>query len=185
MILIVGLGNPGGDYTGTRHNIGFAIVDELVSSLDSGNKYTKFNSVAYNASYTGEDLLAIKPQTFMNNSGSAVASAIKSLEEDLTGMLVIHDDIDIDFGRVKIKGGGSTAGHRGLQSIFEKTGNLDFDRLRFGVGRPPGRMEASDYVLKLFKKDEKEELDFLIGRSVDMIKDYIENGLDHAANKYN
>jgi len=100
-------------------------------------------------------------------------------------MLVIHDDIDIEFGRVKIKGGGSTAGHRGLQSIFEKTGSLDFDRLRFGVGRPPGRMEASDYVLKFFKKDEKEELDFLIGRSVEMIKDYIENGLDYTANKYN
>jgi PTH1 family peptidyl-tRNA hydrolase len=156
-----------------------------VSSLDSGNKYTKFNSVAYNASYAGQDLLAIKPQTFMNNSGSAVAAAIKSLDEDLDAMLVIHDDIDIDFGRVKIKGGGSTAGHRGLQSIFEKTGNLNFDRLRFGVGRPPGRMEASDYVLKFFKKDEEEEIDFLIGRSVDMIKDYIENGLDHAANKYN
>jgi PTH1 family peptidyl-tRNA hydrolase len=185
MILIVGLGNPGGDYTGTRHSIGFAIVDELVSSLDSGNKYTKFNSVAYNASYAGEKLLAIKPQTFMNNSGSAVAAAIKSQGEDLNNMLVIHDDIDIDFGCIKIKSGGSTAGHRGLQSIFEKTGNLNFDRLRFGVGRPPGRMEASDYVLKLFKKDEKEELDFLIGRSVDMIKEYIENGLDYTANKYN
>ncbi len=185
MILIVGLGNPGVDYTGTRHNIGFAIIDQLVSSLDSGNKYTKFNSAAFNASYTGVDLLAIKPQTFMNNSGSAVAAAIKSLGEDLKGMLVIHDDIDIDFGRIKIKSGGSTAGHRGLESIFEKTGNLDFDRLRFGVGRPPGRMKASDYVLRLFKKDEKEELDLLMGKSVDMIKDYIENGLDHTANKYN
>ena len=97
MILIVGLGNPGGDYTGTRHNIGFAIVDELVSGLDSGNKYTKFNSIAFNASYAGRDLLVIKPQTFMNNSGSAVSTAIRFLGEDLAGMLVIHDDLDIDL----------------------------------------------------------------------------------------
>jgi PTH1 family peptidyl-tRNA hydrolase len=103
----------------------------------------------------------------------------------MAGMLVIHDDLDIDFGCIKIKRGGSTAGHKGLQSIFEKTGSLDFDRLRFGVGRPPGRMEASDHVLRLFKKDEKEELGFLAGKSVDMIKDYIENGLDYTANKYN
>ena len=185
MILIVGLGNPGEDYSGTRHNIGFGVIDELVSTLDSGNKYTKFNSSAYNASYAGKDLLVLKPQTLMNNSGSAVAAALKSFSDEITRLLVIHDDIDIEFGRLKIKSGGNTAGHRGLQSIFEKTGNLDFDRLRFGVDRPPGRMEASDYVLKSFKKNEAEELGFLIGRAVDMIKDYIENGLDHAANEYN
>ena len=185
MILIVGLGNPGGDYSGTRHNIGFAVIDELVSSLDSGSKYIKFNSSAHNASYAGKDLLILKPQTFMNNSGSAVAPALKLFSDEITRLLVIHDDIDIEFGRLKIKSGGNTGGHRGLQSIFDKTGNLDFDRLRFGVGRPPGRMEASDYVLKSFKKSETGELGFLIGRAVDMIRDYIENGLDHAANEYN
>ena len=185
MILIVGLGNPGGDYTGTRHNIGFTVVDMLVSSLDSGSRFTKFNSAAYNASYAGKDLLILKPQTFMNNSGSAVAAALRAYGDEITRMLVVHDDIDIEFGCIKIKSGGNTAGHRGLQSIFEKTGKLDFDRIRFGVGRPPGRMEASDYVLRLFKKSEAKELELLIDRAVDMIRDYIENGLEHTANEYN
>jgi PTH1 family peptidyl-tRNA hydrolase len=121
----------------------------------------------------------------MNNSGSAVAAALRSAGDEITRMLVIHDDIDIEFGRIKIKSGGNTAGHRGLQSIFEKTGSLDFDRLRFGVDRPPGRMEASDYVLRLFKRSEAEELGLLLGRAVDIIRDYIENGPEHTANKYN
>lgn len=185
MILIVGLGNPGEDYTGTRHNIGFAILDNFASGLDSGNKYTKFNSIAVNAKYSDHDLLLLKPQAFMNNSGSPVAAALEFYEDKIDRILVIHDDIDIEFGRTKIKRGGSTAGHRGLESIFQKTGSLDFDRLRFGVGRPPGRMEASDYVLRLFNRGEIEELDFLIDRAADIIRDYIENGLDHAANKYN
>jgi len=185
MILIVGLGNPGGDYTGTRHNIGFAVIDGLVSDIDSGSSYTKFNSTAYNASFAGEELLIIKPQTFMNNSGSAVAAAIKAFSGEITGMLVVHDEIDLEFGCIKIKSGGSTAGHRGLQSIFEKTGSLEFDRLRFGVGRPPGRMEASDYVLKPFTKAEVKELEFLTVKAVDMIKDFIENGPGHTANQFN
>lgn len=185
MFLIVGLGNPGGDYAGTRHNIGFAIIDMLVSRIASGNRYKKFNSEAYNASYAGKDLLIIKPRTFMNRSGSAAAAALSHMGEKKTGMLVVHDDIDIEFGRIKIKRGGSTAGHRGLQSIFDNTGGLDFDRLRFGVGRPPGRMEASDYVLRPFNKSEKKELDLLIDRSVDMIREYIKNGLEYTANKYN
>lgn len=185
MILIVGLGNPGRDYTGTRHNIGFEIIDSIADSLDSGNSYTKFNSTAFNVAYAGFDLLLLKPQTFMNNSGSAVTAVLKAFPEDIDRMVVIHDDIDIEFGRLKIKSGGNTAGHKGLQSIFEKTGSLDFDRLRFGVGRPPGRMEASDYVLRLFKKGEAAELGFLVGQAVEMVKDYIENGLEHTANKYN
>jgi peptidyl-tRNA hydrolase, PTH1 family len=185
MILIVGLGNPGKDYQGTRHNIGFAIIDELISGTDSGNKYTKFNSIAVNAKHSGNDLILLKPRIFMNNSGSAVAGAMKFYGDDISRVLIIHDDIDIEFGYVKIKRGGGTAGHRGLQSILAKTNNLDFDRLRFGVDRPPGRMEASDYVLRKFGKSEIKELDFLIKHAADIIKDYIENGLDHAANKYN
>ena len=185
MILIIGLGNPGSDYLKTRHNIGFEIIEELASSLVSGSQYTKFNSIAVNSAFSGHDLVLLKPQTYMNNSGSAVAGAIDLYEKDLTGILVIHDDIDLEFGRLKIKKGGSTAGHRGLQSIFEKTGRLDFDRLRFGVGRPPGRMEASVYVLRNFKKNEVRELDYLKSRAVDIIRDYIENGIEHAANKYN
>lgn len=185
MILIVGLGNPGKDYWGTRHNVGFAIIDELISGIDSGNKYTKFNSIAVNAKCSGTDLILLKPVAFMNNSGSAIVAAMKFYGDEISRILIIHDDIDIEFGHVKIKRGGGTAGHRGLQSIFTKTGNLDFDRIRFGVGRPPGRMEASDYVLRKFGKSETKELDFLIKHAAEIVIGYIENGLEHAANKYN
>ena len=185
MILIVGLGNPGKDYLGTRHNIGFAIIDELISGIDSGNKYTKFNSIVVNAKHSGTDLVLLKPRIFMNNSGSAVVAAMKFYKDEISRILIIHDDIDIEFGCVKIKRGGGTAGHRGLQSIIAKTNSLDFDRLRFGVDRPPGRMDASDYVLRKFGKSEIKELDLLIKHSAEIIMDYIENSLDHAANKYN
>lgn len=185
MILIVGLGNPGKEYTGTRHNIGFEIIEELASGTCSGNKYTKFNSTAYDAEISDTRLLLLKPQTFMNNSGSALAGALKSYGEEIERILVIHDDIDIEFGQIKLKKGGSTAGHRGLESIYSKTQTLDFDRLRFGVGRPPGRMEASSYVLRRFNKSELKEVEFLIRLSVDAIKDYITDGIDFASNKYN
>jgi len=185
MILIVGLGNPGKDYWGTRHNIGFAIIDELISGIDSGNKYTKFNSIVVNAKHSDTDLVLLKPRIFMNNSGSAVAAAMKFYKDEISRILIIHDDIDIEFGHVKIKRSGGTAGHRGLQSIIAKTNSLDFDRLRFGVDRPPGRMEASDYVLRKFGKNEIKELDLLIKHAAEIIMDYIENGLDYAANKYN
>lgn len=185
MILIVGLGNPGKDYWGTRHNIGFAVIDELISGTDSGNKYTKFNSIAINAKHSGIGLILLKPRVFMNNSGSVVAAAMKFYGNEISRILIIHDDIDIEFGCVKIKRGGGTAGHRGLQSILAKTDSLDFDRLRFGVDRPPGRMEASNYVLRKFGKSEIKKLDLLIKHAADIVMDYIENGLDHAANKYN
>lgn len=185
MILIVGLGNPGKEYSGTRHNIGFAVIDELASGTGSGNKYTKFNSIACDCEISGIRILLLKPQTFMNNSGSAVAGALRSYDEEIERILVVHDDIDIEFGQVKFRKGGSTAGHKGLESIYEKTRTLDFDRLRFGVGRPPGRMEASDYVLRKFSRSELKEMELMVKRSTDAISDYIINGIDFASNKYN
>ena len=185
MILIVGLGNPGKEYTDTRHNIGFAVIDELASGTGSGNKYSKFNSIVYDAEISGTRLLLLKPQTFMNNSGSTVAAVLRSYGEEMERILVVHDDIDIEFGQIKLKNGGSTAGHRGLESIYEKTRTLDFDRLRFGIGRPPGRMEASDYVLRRFTRSELEEAELMVKRSADAISDYITGGIDFASNKYN
>ena len=121
----------------------------------------------------------------MNNSGTAVAAFISLYGEEIISMMVIHDDIDIEFGSIRLKKGGSTAGHRGLESIAEKTGNNDFYRLRFGVGRPPGRMDPADFVLRHFKKSEITGVELDISRSVDAIKDYIREGIDYAMNKYN
>jgi peptidyl-tRNA hydrolase, PTH1 family len=185
MILIVGLGNPGEEYRETRHNIGFEVIDALASVTDSGNKYKKFNSTVIDSVYSGINLLLLKPLTFMNNSGCAVDLALKFYGAGIKRIIVIHDDIDLEFGRIKIKRGGGTAGHRGLKSIFTETGRQDYERIRFGVGRPPGRMDASDYVLRKFKKNERKELGIFIDHSVDMLKYYITDGFESAAGKYN
>lgn len=185
MILIVGLGNPGEEYTGTRHNVGFHVLDSLKDEIGCGSVYIKFNSLACKANSGGSQLLLVKPQTFMNRSGTAVFSFSKFLGDQLESILVIHDDIDINPGQIRFKRGGGTAGHRGLESIALKLGNTEFDRLRFGVGRPPGSMEASDYVLRKFNKAELEEMKFSLERSVDAVKDYIRFGIDYAMNRYN
>ena len=185
MILIVGLGNPGKEYELTRHNVGFEIVDILSESLESKSLYRKFNSLVIESSYGEKELLLIKPQIFMNNSGSAVAACMDSYGDEISSVMVIHDDIDIEPGKIKLKKGGSTAGHKGLESIAQKTGSNAFDRLRFGVGRPPGRMDPADFVLRHFKKSEITGVELDISRSVDAIKDYVREGIDYAMNKYN
>ena len=185
MVLIVGLGNPGKGYEFTRHNIGFKIVDKITGSLRRKKVYRKFNSSVTESTYNRKKIILLKPQTFMNNSGAAVVLWCRFLGKKISSILVIHDDIDIDFGEIKLKAGGSTAGHKGLESIAEKLGNSDFDRLRFGVGRPPGRQDPADYVLDGFKKKEMEEVEIGILKSLDMVRDYIEEGIEYAMNKYN
>ncbi len=185
MILIAGLGNPGKDYELTRHNIGFEIVDRLSESLESKSLYHKFNSLIIESSFEKKKLLLLKPQLFMNNSGSAVAACMDSYGDEISSLMVVHDDLDIEPGNIKLKRGGSTAGHKGLESIANKTGSNDFYRLRFGVGRPPGRMDPVDFVLRHFKKKEIPGVELDIARSAEAIKDYIKEGIDFAMNKYN
>ena len=121
----------------------------------------------------------------MNSSGTAVAMCYNFLRKQINSMLVIHDDIDIGFGEIRLKTGGGTGGHKGLESIADKLGNYDFDRLRFGVGRPPGRQDAADYVLDEFGKNEREEVEIGVQRSTDIIRDYLTEGIEYAINKYN
>ncbi len=185
MILIVGLGNPGKNYEFTRHNIGFRIVDKFVDSLEKKSCYRKFMSAVLESYYSNHEIIILKPQMFMNKSGEAVALCSSYYGDQISSMLIIHDDIDINFGEITLKKGGSTAGHKGLESIATSLGSYDFDRLRFGVGRPTGRQDASDYVLKEFGRKEKEEVEVGIERSVDIIEDYITGGIQHAMNKYN
>jgi len=185
MILIVGLGNPGVEYSQTRHNIGFIIIEKFLEGTGRDSRFLKFNSELHESEYSSKKLLLAKPLTFVNKSGSAVANIASHYNIDVKKILVIHDDLDIGFGILKLKQGGSTGGHNGLESIVDKLESRDFDRLRFGIGRPPGRMDPAVFVLSRFKKDEVEELDFLIGRSVSAIKDYIDFGIDYAMNEYN
>ena len=185
MILIVGLGNPGDEYKLTRHNIGFVIIDKLAEILGKKTQYFKFNSSIVESRYIKRKLLLVKPLTFMNNSGEAVTSIYNFYKSQIKSILVISDDIDIELGEIRLKVNGGTGGHKGLESIVRSLGNANFDRLRFGVGRPAGRKDAASYVLSEFKKSEASEVEFSIQRSVDAIKDYIVNGIEYSMNKYN
>ncbi len=185
MILIAGLGNPGEEHRLTRHNIGFLIIDKFAEALDRKKDYHKFNSSIVESSYNGKKLLLIKPLTFMNNSGNAVASVYNLFKDEIDSILVISDDIDIKLGEIRFKVNGGTGGHKGLESIVRRLVNVDFDRLRFGVSRPPGRKNASDYVLEEFKRNEISEAEVSIQRAADAVKDYIVNGIEYCMNKYN
>ena len=185
MILIIGLGNPGEEYGQTRHNIGFIILNKFIEETGILGQFSKFNSILIKSEYAGKALLCVKPCTFMNNSGSAVSKVIEHFEGKIESIIIIHDDLDIEFGQIKLKSGGGTGGHNGLESIVKKLGHFDFDRLRFGIGRPPGRKDPADFVLSKFKRSETRELDSIITISVEALKGYVENGINYAMNKYN
>jgi len=185
MILIIGLGNPGQEYGQTRHNIGFIILNKFSEETGGSSQISKFNSILIKSEHAGKTLLCVKPCTFMNNSGSAVFKVIKHFEDKIESTIVIHDDLDIEFGEIKLKSGGGTGGHNGLESIVKKLGYSDFDRLRFGIGRPPGHKDPADFVLSKFKIRETRELDSIVSVSVEALKDYVEYGINYAMNKYN
>ena len=185
MVLIVGLGNPGKSYKFTRHNIGFRIVDKIADSFEKKKIYRKFSSSVTETTYNRKKIILLKPQTFMNNSGTAVALCCRFFGKKINSILVIHDDIDIEFGEIKMKSGGNTGRHKGLESIAEKLQSYDFDRLRFGAGRPQGRQDPADYVLDEFRKNEREEVEIDIMKSLGIVRDYLEEGIEYTMNKYN
>ena len=185
MILIAGLGNPGRDYILTRHNVGFIIADRFISKSDEIQKSRKFRSNTTYLNIKGRKVIVLKPLTFMNDSGSSLSMALKFFKDEISDILVIHDDIDLEFGIMKFKKGGGTAGHKGLESITRHLKDKNFDRLRFGVGRPPGQKDAADYVLKKFSSQELKELDILCENASNSIIDYIDNGIEYCMNKYN
>ncbi len=185
MIFIVGLGNPGKEYQDTRHNAGFMVLDRLLEDLGNPKPLSKFNGLIYRQKTPDKEILYIKPKTFMNLSGVTVAAAVRHYEDGPEKILVIHDDIDIEFGRVRLKSGGGTGGHNGLESIVKSLGNADFDRLRIGAGRPPGKMDPADFVLSKFKKSETKALDLMVSLSADAVRDYIAYDIGYVMNKYN
>ena len=184
MKLIVGLGNPGTKYEMTRHNIGFLIADKVAQKLNtdiSKDKFKgKFNKVAYN----NEDIILLKPMTFMNLSGESVLPASKFFKVDTKDILVIHDELDIEFGKIKFKKGGGFAGHNGLKSIGSSLSRQEFNRLRVGIGRPAGRISVADYVLQKFSGEEEAELDDLIEKSAEAVIFYLENGILETMNQF-
>ena len=181
--LIVGLGNPGSKYQWTRHNAGFMVLDRF--SQDAGIALTRknFSGLYGEGTYQGERLLLLKPQTFMNLSGRSVAAALNFHKIAIQDLIVIHDDLDIPFGRVKLKEDGGHAGHNGLRSLMQELGSGSFVRLRIGIGRPL-HGDAADYVLSSFSGDELVNLPRLLDSVVDLLKLAIADGVRKAMSLY-
>lgn len=183
--LIVGLGNPGREYKHTRHNIGFMTIDKLAVDLSTRLSKVQSKALIGTALVDGRKLILVKPQTFMNLSGQSVISLLRFYRIPLEQMIVIHDDIDLPVGTIRIRPGGGSAGQRGLASIIEKVGTQAFPRLRIGVGRPPGRMDAADYVLQDFPKAEQPIMEKVIADASQAAITFAREGLDKTMNTYN
>lgn len=182
---VIGLGNPGAEYARTRHNVGFLVVELLASRLRIRLCQSSYGAVWGNARFHGEILLLAKPQGFMNRSGEVVDQLRAAWDLELTGILIVHDDLDLELGRIQLKRGGGTAGHRGLASIVEQLGSPDFPRLRIGVGRPAEKSAAVDFVLEEFTPSERDVVDPAIERAQDGALAWVTAGLDAAMARFN
>lgn len=179
--LVVGLGNPGPDYAHTRHNIGLDVLDELISR--AGTKRSKHRraaaSVAEARIIGGPKIIFAFPETFMNRSGGPVSALADYYGVPNERVIVIHDDLDLPFGTVKLKSGGGHGGHNGLRDIIAASG-ADFVRVRFGIGRPPGQQDVADYVLRRFHSDERKDLPSYVADAADAVEYIIRDGLTAA-----
>jgi len=182
--LVVGLGNPGGEYAQTRHNIGFAVCDVLAARFHASWRNTRQRAeVAEIDTPQGRVALA-KPQTYMNLSGESVKALLRQYGLGPDRLLVVHDELDLPLGTVRVKFGGGTAGHNGLRSLVQVCATKDFARLRFGIGRPPGRMPGADFVLKRFRADELDEVGVAVEVAADMAESWIDHGVEQTQNRF-
>ena len=183
LALIVGLGNPGPSYAGNRHNVGFMVLDELVRRV--GGRFTSHKAGAdlLEARLAGLRVIMARPRSFMNVSGPAVAGTARYFKIPATDVMVVHDDLDLDYGVLKVKRGGGEGGHNGLRSISACLGSKDYLRVRFGIGRPPGRMDPADFVLRDFSAVQRRELDLLIDRCADAVEQLLAQGLAATQNQ--
>lgn len=179
MYLIVGLGNPGPKYAGHRHNVGFRVVARLAEKAGAPEAKAKFKGLYTRATIAGRDVVLLLPQTFMNLSGESVRPAMDFFQVAPEDVVVVHDELDLPFGEVRIKVGGGLAGHNGLRSIAQHLGTQDFLRLRFGIGRPQSGAVVP-YVLGDFSKDERAVLDDHLDRAVAVLETVIAEGPEHA-----
>lgn len=187
MLLVVGLGNPGRQYSAHRHNVGFMVVDELASACRVDGFRSKFHGEYAKGELAGEEVVLLKPHTFMNDSGRSVQSAIAFFKPSIDRVLVIHDELDLPFGTVRLKVGGGHAGHNGLRSIMASIGTGEFGRVRLGIGRPPPgfRGDVADYVLSSFDSAERAEMPDLLKKAGTTVLEVATRGLAAAMNVHN
>ena len=182
--LILGLGNPGPQYAGNRHNVGYMCCDALAASAGTSLKRDRSRALAGPGRLAGTPVVLAKPMTFMNLSGGPAAALRTFYKIPDERILVIHDELDLPFGTIRLKLGGGDNGHNGLRSITQALGTRDYYRVRFGIGRPPGRMDPAAFVLRDFSAAERKDLPFLVDRCADATEALVTQGLAAAQNLY-
>lgn len=185
MKLIVGLGNPGKKYERTRHNLGFMVLDRLAEKHGVAIAKEKDQALVGEWHSGGEKVLLIKPQTFMNKSGDALARLVRYHPLEAEDLVVVHDDLDLPFGRLRIRQQGSAGGNRGMLSVLDALGDRPFVRLRIGIGRPPPGVDPADFVLRAFTPEEKPRLAEIVARAADATEAILDRGARAAMETYN
>ncbi len=183
--LIAGLGNPGKDYAQTRHNIGYLVTDLLAERM--GERFTKHRRAhadSVEGRLDGTRAVLIRSRSYMNESGAAIRAAADYSNIPISQIIVVHDELDIEFGAIKIKVGGGDGGHNGIKSTKKSLGSGDFYRVRVGIGRPPGRQDPADYVLRSFGSSERKELPLVVDSAADAVEVIINEGIAVAQNRY-
>ena len=183
--LIVGLGNPGPRYHNNRHNVGFMVVNALAYAASIPIRRVEFRALVGKGNFVDARLILAKPQTYMNNSGQAVAALARFYKIPNEKLLIVHDDLDLPFGTLRLRPRGSAGGQRGMGSIIAKLNTQEFVRLRVGIGRPPGRMDPSDYVLHDFDPPEEEMLPEILEKAVKAIRMFLQEDIKKAMSEFN
>ncbi len=185
MKLVVGLGNPGRRYEGTRHNVGFIVVRELAKAHATGTVKTRFQGETVDAEIAGEKVLLLTPSTFMNESGASVLAARDFYKIALEDILVVCDDLNLPLAKLRARAAGSAGGQKGLEDIIRRLGSDGFARLRIGIGAPPSGWNWPDFVLSKFKKEELPDMELAVARAVEAIGVWTREGIQACMNRYN
>lgn len=185
MIIIVGLGNPGPEYAQTRHNMGFMAIDRLAARWQVDTFRVEHQALVAKYRHAAGPVLLVKPQTYMNRSGVAVAALLSWYKADVAEMIVIYDDVDLPAGRIRLRLRGSSGGHRGVASIIAQCGRDNFRRVRIGVGRPPAGWDTADYVLARLTPAERPPLERAVAMAAAAVSDILDEGMERAMNKFN
>ncbi|MEV6370011.1 aminoacyl-tRNA hydrolase [Micromonospora musae] len=185
--LVVGLGNPGREYAGNRHNVGFMVAELLAQRV--GAKFGRHRRAVAEVAegrlgFGGPRLVLVKPLTYMNLSGGPVAALAQFYKVPPGQVVAVHDELDIGYGQLRVKCGGGEGGHNGLRSMTKSLGTKEYVRVRFGIGRPPGRQDPADYVLSDFSAVERKELEFLVDRAADVVESVVTRGVEPTQNLY-
>jgi PTH1 family peptidyl-tRNA hydrolase len=185
MKVVVGLGNPGLQYAGTRHNVGFDVVDQLAERLKAERAQTRHQSEIREVYAGGGKVLLVKPMTYMNKSGDPALQIVRFFQLDVSDVLVICDDMNLPLGKLRWRASGSAGGQKGLADILQKLGTDNVPRLRMGVGRPPGQMDPANWVLSRFRSDERDSVEHMRLVAADSVEIYLAEGITSAMNRYN